>query len=316
MRRFIEGVIAGRERGLFASCYKLVMLLPAMIYGMVLHGRHFCYQIGVLKSVKLSIPVVSIGNVVCGGTGKTQLVIALAESLMQKRRVAIVSRGYPVHRGEPMEVVSDSMSSKCGDEPKLLAMRLPEAIVVVGKDRVKAAKLAIARGAELIVLDDGMQHRRLKRDIEIGIGPSVGHYLPRGRLRDVPSRLKCAKLVFEQADLASRPIGVFSLNGQAVEIPKRVSLFCGIGNPKRFVKTVEKMGCEIVQKRFLADHEAIGKKELAQLAQNVDAIVCTEKDWVKLQKDLPYPICWVKCELDVIGKRAAWEATLETIGAL
>ena len=316
MRRYLEAVIAGRERGLFASCYKGVMVVPSMLYGMALHGRHFCYRVGVFKQVKLSVPVVSIGNVVCGGTGKTQLVIVLAKMLMQKRRIAIVSRGYPVFRGKPKEVKAQSAPHVCGDEAVLLARRLPEALVVVGKSRVEAAKLAMKRGAEIVLLDDGMQHRRLRRDVEIGMGPSVGHYLPRGRLRDLPSRLKRAQLHLEEADMKIRPVGVFSLTGEAIETPKRVSLFCGIGNPKRFVKTVEELGCEIVQTRFLADHETIGEKEIATLAQGVDAVVCTEKDWVKLRQDLPYPICWVKCELDIVGQHAAWKKTLEAIGAL
>ena len=316
MRSYIEGVISGREQGFLASCYKIIAGLPAIVYAAVLHGRHLCYRFGIFEQVKLSVPVVSVGNVVCGGTGKTQLVIALATKLMQKRRVAIVSRGYPVYRGKPMQVFATSTPNVCGDEPKLLSLRLPDALVVVGRDRVQAAKHAIAQGAEIIILDDGMQHRRLQRDFEIGIGPSTGAYLPKGRLRDVPSRLKCAHLVLEQTDLATQPVGVFSLQAEAIEIPKRVSLFCGIGNPERFVKTVEQMGCEIVHKHLLADHQNIELKVLKQLAKGVDAVICTEKDWVKLDKNLSLPICWVKCELELIGKHAEWNAALETIGGL
>lgn len=316
MRRWIEGVIAGREQGFLAGCYKMAATVPSHLYAMAIHGRHLLYRVGAFKQVKLAVPVVSVGNVVCGGTGKTQLVIALTERLMGNRKVGIVSRGYPVHRGEPMRVSAATDATVCGDEPKLLAKRLPDAIVVVGRDRIAAAKLAIEQGAELIVLDDGMQHRRLRRDVEIGIGPSMGHYLPKGRLRDLPSRLECADLVFEAADLAARPIGLFTLDGEEMEVPKKVALFCGIGNPERFVKTVKEMGCEVVHTRFLADHEAIGRRGLDTLSQGVDAVLCTEKDRVKLNGNFPYLVGWVKSEIKITGKREAWEMTLKKIGCL
>lgn len=316
MRRWIEGVIAGRTKGVMASTYKMVMTLPSYLYGTALYGRHLLYKVGVFQQVKLPVPVISIGNVICGGTGKTQLVIALVKQLMESKTVGVVTRGYPVHRGEPMRVSEAIDVRVCGDEPKVLAMHLPKAIVVVGKDKVAAAQLAIEHGAELIVLDDGMQHRRLRRDIEIGIGPSSGSYLPCGRLRDLKSRIKHADLVLDPEDLEVKSVGVYSLKGEPMDLPKKVSLFCGIGNPMGFVKTVEGMGCEIVQSLFLADHAKISKSELSQLAKGVDAVLCTEKDRVKLTEDLPYPIGWVKSEMKVVGKQDAWTMTLKKIGTL
>ncbi|MCH9609165.1 MAG: Tetraacyldisaccharide 4'-kinase [Chlamydiales bacterium] len=314
MRRWLEGVIAGRQKGFVASCYRGLMTVPSWFYAIFLHIRHALYTLGLKRATWFDVPVVSVGNIVVGGSGKTQLILLLADELKEKR-IAILTRGYPVYRGKPMRVLKTTPATLCGDEPKLLAKRLPDAIVIVGRDRIKGAKLAIELGAELILLDDGMQHRRLGRDIEIGLGSREGDFLPKGRLRDLPKRMEKADLVLGPSDLRCRPAGLFSENGKGVDVPKKVALFCGIGNPEGFVETVKEMGCDIVKTQFLADHEKMGIKELKKLATGVDMVVCTEKDQVKLE-GIDASFGWVKSEMHVINNHDAWETTLEQIRSL
>lgn len=130
--------------------------------------RNTAYDRGTLKEVDSGLFVISIGNIVAGGTGKTPLAAFIAEELSQKKKVAILSRGYRGTLGKDiLHVTSKTPPSLCGDEPRLLADMLPEVLVFAGKDRVQAAEKAKAAGAEILLLDDGMQHRRLRRDVEI-----------------------------------------------------------------------------------------------------------------------------------------------------
>ncbi len=154
----------------------------SFLWGFVSFLKNFFYDVGLFKSVQVDCPVVSVGNLVAGGTGKTPFVHFLGKRFAS-RKTAVLSRGYG----------SD-------DEPKLLQRKLPFAKVYVGKDRVQLAKKAVQEGAELILLDDGFQYRKLHRDFDLvllfGEDPfGKGHYLPRGFLRDSPKRLKQADLI-------------------------------------------------------------------------------------------------------------------------
>ena len=150
------------------------------LFSLAIRLRHFLYDRGWLRSYAVRCPVVSVGNIEAGGTGKTPLVLLLAEAF-RHRKVALLTRGY----------------GEVPDEAPLLQKRAPFAKVYVGKDRLVSAQKAIAEGAELIILDDGLQHRRLKRDFElVAISETLDvwkkqgpfRYLPWGRLRDTPRR--------------------------------------------------------------------------------------------------------------------------------
>lgn len=239
---------------------------------------------------KVAVPVISIGNVVAGGTGKTPFVHLLAKNFSKTKKVAILSRGYG-----PMP-----------DEPMLLARRLPNVGVYVGKDRVALAKQAVKEGAELIFLDDGFQHRRLHRDLDIVLhGQGKEHYLPWGFLRDSPSRLKTAEVV-DTKDTRLVLKRILDLQGR--EIPSirgwEVGIFCGIARPERFKKTVEELGAKVVKEVYFADHELA---DLSLLGEGV--WICTEKDFVKLPKtDLA--IYFLEMEMQVEGL----EKIIEKIG--
>ena len=253
-------------------------------FGGVVRRRNRLYERGFLEQRKSQIPVVSVGNIVAGGTGKTPVTLLLAERLLRELRVAIVSRGYlseAEKRKEPL-LVSEGQGplfgpKMCGDEVYLLSTRLPKAIVVAGRDRFKAANMAANAGADVVLLDDGMQHRQLARDIEVvvvnGLDPyGGGYFLPRGHLRDEPRRLREADLIVvnegdeieenvPQVVMENRPQKIFLPDGKEMHLAlgSCVGVFCGVGNPTCFVETVEKMGHKVVVTHFLRDHRKIGQ---------------------------------------------------------
>lgn len=251
----------------------LVLLAPlSWAWGLWVTVKNFLYDIYFLKPVRLVKPVISVGNLVAGGVGKTPLVVLIAEELAP-RRVAILSRGY-----------------RTADEPELLRRRLPHAMVYVDGDRVRAGRKAIAEGAEVLLLDDGFQHRRLARDLDLlvlsGDDPwGGGHFLPWGLLRDAPERVGQAHFVFVNPFDGAPPyrngvgVRVEPVGWLGVEPPPgaEVGLFCGIARPERFRQMVEGMGYRVVEAVYLPDHGAIEWERLRGRHW-----VCTEKDWVKL----------------------------------
>jgi len=312
MRRWLEAVISGRKRGFAPSLYLFFATLPSFFYaiGALLRPylSHFTYR--------SSLPVVSVGNVVAGGSGKTQMILLLAERLKREKKVAILLRGYPLSQREPLLVHAKMDVCSCGDEALLLARRVEDAFVIVGRDRMRSAQLAEKLGAEVLLLDDGMQQRQLAKDVEIVLGPAEGSFLPKGRLRDLPSRAKRADLFLDSGQIKSHVLGIFTPEGEPMPLPKKVAVFCGIGTPERFVETVQQMGCEVLKTLFLADHETADLKQLGSFAEGVDALLCTEKDLVKLPADLPLKLGWVKVALEIVEKKEAVDALIERIRLL
>jgi tetraacyldisaccharide 4'-kinase len=187
-----------------------LLLLPlSIVFGVLCAARRFLYRLRVLHTVRVARPVLVVGNVSVGGTGKTPLVIWLAEKLASRGcRVGIVTRGYGGRAAQwPQDVTQDASPGDVGDEAVLLALRTQAAagtIVVAGPDRVAAAKRAIERGAEIILSDDGLQHYRLGRDAEIVVIDAArrfgnGWLLPAGPLREPRSRVRRANLIVESA---------------------------------------------------------------------------------------------------------------------
>lgn len=312
--------------------------------------RHFFYDRKLLSQKKAPIPIVSIGNIIAGGSGKTQLALLLARMLGPEMRTAILSRGFRgrwEHQKRPLLVDPKTCcAEECGDEPWLLASRLPEALVIVNKDRIKCAGLAAELGARLALLDDGMQHRKLVRDYEIividGTRP-FDRYLPQGRLREDPRRLKGADLIVcigrpnektedALAAYSSAPVvwgeivptGCYTFHGEPLEqiAQKPVAIFCGIGNPRRFLHTVEQLGGQIVSAHFVGDHRLVKEKKLIEFARmaklrGAEVLLCTEKDRVKLkQVNLPLALGWIRTELEIVKNQQAWQKALYEIKAL
>lgn len=312
----------------------------------VVNFRHRLYESKILPVHFATLPVVSIGNVVVGGAGKTQVALFLAEALSKEMRVAILSRGYlskAEHAKEPVHVdVEKHTALECGDEPWMLASRLKSTFVLVNKNRFKSALKAEKLGAQMLVLDDGMQHRELHRDFEFvvldGSDPfGGGHFFPKGRLRDDLRQLKRADLILfigspteeikgkvaqlteaKQVEMKINATKIFSLAGEKIESiqNRRVAVFCGIGNPQRFVNSIEACGADVVASHFARDHDVMKEKSLYQFAarskeRGAEYLLCTEKDKVKLPSlNPPLPIGWVRADLEIVKNRGAWDKTL------
>ena len=271
------------------------------------------YRKGVLRSCQVGVPVIVIGNITLGGTGKTPLTILLAQELKQRGlSPGIVSRGYRGNVGSlPVPVSADSDPALVGDEAVLLAMHCA-CPVVVHPDRVAAARALQEQGVDVIIADDGLQHYRLARDMEIAVvdGARIwgnGKILPAGPLREPVSRLRHVQHVLLQTENESlripgltqaTPVSQFSLQPSAAhrldsaEIRSldtykgtRVHGVAAIGNPDRFFDMLEKLGMDVVRHAF-PDHATLTVADLT-FDEPCD-VMMTEKDAVKcrgLEKD-------------------------------
>jgi len=294
------------------------LLLPfTLVYSAVVASRRFLFSLGVLRSHRVSVPVIIVGNVAVGGTGKTPVAIWLAQRLAEEGMIpAIVSRGYGGAVGaEPMQVTAESDPAEFGDEAVLIAIR-SECPVVVHPDRVAAANLAIDLGANVIVSDDGLQHFRLDRDYEIVVIDGTRRYgnrqlLPAGPLREPISRLNTIDqlLIQREADGRSellhrssdiRPLD-FRLvastfcrldNSDVRNIDEfagvKIHALAGIGNPERFFRMLEARDIEVIR-HPLPDHAEIIPGDL-EFDDELD-VVMTEKDAVKCRW-LDTSNCW------------------------
>jgi tetraacyldisaccharide 4'-kinase len=266
--------------------------------------RRFCYRVGLARSYKLPVPVVVVGNISVGGTGKTPLVLWLAEALKRKGlSPAIISRGYGGSSSGVMDVHANSDSAIVGDEPVLLVKR-SQCPVWVGRDRVKVAQslLGLHPECNVIISDDGLQYYRLQRDFEIAVvdgsrGFGNGWLLPAGPLREPASRLKTLDAVVCNGDRhngSESALNAFSmqLEGRVfhnlldptktaqttVFAEKSICAIAGIGNPARFFQQLSGLGLQFKSLVF-PDHHAFRPVDLQNI--KADAILMTEKDAVK-----------------------------------
>ena len=263
--------------------------------------------------LRVSVPVISVGNLTVGGTGKTPMVIDLASRLVARGfSPAVVARGYAAEEGQP------------NDEELLIRRHAPAVAYVADPDRVAAAREAIDRcHADVIILDDGFQHRRLARDLDMVLIDATcpwgfGHLLPRGLLREPPSALRRAHaIVVTRSDQVSaaqltrlldqlhhlapdaapltshhRVLDIHALDGSAAAIAlaqRRIVAFAAIGNPSAFRATLQRMGANIVREKWFRDHHRYTEYDvswLSTLMRRADAelLVTTEKDAVKLER--------------------------------
>jgi tetraacyldisaccharide 4'-kinase len=281
-----------------------VLLYPAsVLFRTIVALRRKAYSVTLLKSRRLPVPVVVVGNITVGGTGKTPLVLWLASFLSQHgMRPGIVSRGYGAHARAPRAVTPDSEPSRVADEPLLLAQR-SRCPVWIGADRVAAGEALLRANSQcdVIVSDDGLQHYALARDLEIAVidgtrGLGNGFMLPAGPLREPASRLREVDAVVIHApprplDKRKGAIGMKLegrefrnlLNPGHIVGPehfqrRRVHAVAGIGNPARFFAHLEALGLTFEAHPF-PDHHGYTQADLAY--EDADAILMTEKDAVK-----------------------------------
>lgn len=304
-------IISGRRHGIWPGMLRGALSLAEPAYAAVMRHRNRRYEDGRAATLRVPAPVISVGNITTGGTGKTPFVAWLAQWFAQRdRRVAIVSRGYGARGGMP------------NDEAMELATLLPAIPHLQNPDRVAAAQQAIEKFCEIILLDDAFQHRRLHRDLDIVLIDALepfgfDHLLPRGLLREPLTALQRAHvLVLSRADLVQhsereeilsrlrerapnclivesvhRPQRLFFWGGETNQVStlreQRVAAFCGIGNPHGFQKTLSGCGAEIAGFQAFSDHYAYQSRDVERLTEwaaqlGVSQVVCTMKDLVKI----------------------------------
>lgn len=325
MKQRLQEVLSGRSRPALLGA---VLRMLSMIYGPAMRARAALYRSGILSTKRLPCPVVSVGNITMGGTGKTPAAISIANLLRSMgRRPAVVSRGYGRRRERDLLVVSDGARrflgpSLGGDEPVLIAERSPGVPVIVGADRFRAGMLAVERShPDVIVLDDGFQHIRLKRDLNIALVDAQdpfgnGLLFPAGILREHPRELRRADVVvITRVDESSDPGGLVhalrSLTTAAIFtaglIPTglvgpsageerspavlrgaKVAAFAGIARPGSFFGMLRGLGADLQECTAFPDHHAFTEEDLLTIRRRAktakaDLIVTTEKDLVRLE---------------------------------
>lgn len=274
-----------------------MLLLPgAIAFGAAVALRRAAYRLGILRSTRLAVPVVVVGNVIVGGTGKTPLVLWLAAELARRGwHPGIVSRGHGGAMDAVRPVPPGGEPAVFGDEPVLLAER-SGAPVWIGRDRAAAAGALLAAHAECdaIICDDGLQHYALARDFEIAVrdarGAGNGLLLPAGPLRE-PLTRRVDAWVVNGADagpgeyaMRLAPAGFRRVGPERSEVPvdalagKRLHAIAGIGNPARFFDQLRALGLDAVPHAF-PDHHRYRAGELDFPA--CDLVLMTEKDAVK-----------------------------------
>jgi tetraacyldisaccharide 4'-kinase len=297
--------------------------------------REKLYQSGILATRRLQHPVISVGNLTLGGTGKTPLVIALAEGLRDRGfKPAILSRGYGRTGGGV--VIVDSDYGQSGDEPLLMKQRLKNVPVIVGADRYEAGRAAEQRNlGNVFILDDGFQHRRLHRDVDIvTIDPvewAAGEaLLPTGRWREPKSAIARAHaacvLEMPGASMPDLPLpafhvrteieGLYRTDGSRVTPEdlkgREIVVFAGIAKPERFFATVESLGIQPLKSVRFADHHRYNANEIEALEGEV--LVTTEKDAVRLQGLTQRAYCYVRISAKISAFEGLMTLILSRIG--
>lgn len=309
------------KRNSWVDKFVVTLLVPfALVYSVVLRIRGFLYCLGIMPSFALGVPVISVGNLSVGGTGKTPFTVLLARILVARgKRVVVLSRGYGGAGGSEVRIVSDGSRillpvAEAGDEPVLLSRSVPGLIVVTCSDRYRGGLEALNRfRPDIFLLDDGFQHLRLRRELNILLLDAAkpfgnGWTLPAGLLREPLSAVRRADLiVYTRADeatacpaLADIPVcrsshrlsGVVSLCGGeltsfSIFTGKKVVAFAGIADPWSFFDALIRVGVDLVATLAFPDHCRYDRTERAEIRRVMaesaaDFLITTEKDAVKL----------------------------------
>jgi len=277
--------------------WSLLLWPLSVVFAALSALRRLCFKLGVLKSHKVAAPVVVVGNISVGGTGKTPFTLWLCDYLQQQGlKPGILSRGYGVKLTEPTLVQPSHSAADVGDEPRLLASASGRP-VLVWPNRVEGALALLAKtDVNILICDDGLQHYALQRDLEIVLidgqrGLGNGCLLPAGPLREGAWRLKCVDLVLSNSGasvwtphqltlqaLPAQPVNPASMG--LLTTGCAVSIVTGIGNPNRFVDTVQQAGFTVQSSHFFPDHHAFQPADFAGVK---GPILMTTKDAVKCQ---------------------------------
>lgn len=337
---------SGQWRGSLAATLRGGLSLLESPYAWYVARRNRQYDYGAIQPRQAGCPVISVGNISVGGTGKTPLVAWLAKWFVDRRvAVTIISRGYGSQAGRP------------NDEALELAARLPGVPHIQNPDRVMAAADAVSTNSrQVLILDDAFQHRRLARNLDIVLLDALEpfgyeHLLPRGLLREpVTSLVRAQVIALSRSDavsegrrreiearvrslapranwleLAHRPVGLRSASGQVQSLAtlhgRQIAAFCGIGNPAGFRHTLVQSSLNAVHFLEMPDHCPYGNGDLDRLqtwlasVPQVEHVVCTRKDLVKLpQESLGGKRLWaLEIELEIARGREELQTVLAEI---
>lgn len=309
MKKFIYSLMTDKAGGPFASVLKSILYMISVVYAMVILARGIFYKIGLFASSKVPIKIISVGNLTLGGTGKTPFVITLARMLkdLLHKETTVLIRGYG------------------WDEQALLKKKLLDIPILVGKDRVKSSHRAIRLyGIDTALLDDGFQHWKLARDLDIVLIDSSnpfgnGCLFPRGILREPKEALKRAGIVVltkidrGRGDIEALKRNLLGINAKLIFVEaehkpkhfydtrtkkildishvkgKRVILLSSIGDPEYFREIIIKLGAEVAAHIVFMDHHNYNQKDRKNILntcneKSFEFIVTTEKDVVKLSR--------------------------------
>lgn len=312
---------------------------------MIVTIRNYLYDRKIFKSTKLPCKIISVGNITVGGTGKTPVVIAIAKFLQQQNKtVAILSRGYG-RKTTGTQFVSDGKTNPAnwetvGDEPMLMGKHLSDIPVVVDENRIRGGKYLINKfHPEIIILDDGFQHRKIYRDIDIvlvnsNISKINNRIFSFTNFREPWKSLKRAHIIFLtksnfgppskklQAKLKTIGLPLFKTNiipslylldnkNNKIDIDyfsgKTALLFSGIGDPESFTKTVQNLNIRILDSINFKDHKNYSKSDIKKISNKyiktgADVILTTEKDFLKIgETDLPIYAIPITMDIDEKG---------------
>ncbi len=315
MNPSLHDLLSGRKSGMLAALSRGLLSAGSAGYGLGIGLRNLAYDRGWKRIERAALPVVSLGNLTTGGTGKTPFAAFVARWFRERGvRVCFISRGYKAHAGGT------------SDEALVLEQLCPDVPHLQNPDRVAAVRRAAADlDSQVVVLDDGFQHRRLTRDLDIMLIDATnpwgfGHLLPRGLLREPVSALSRATLVVitrvdqvsresveairrkiafihPQCGIAEATFPLVRLIGSAGQtraiesLPgATVAALCGIGNPSAFRANLERIGWTVAELQVFADHHNYTSADIEDLERwsrtlAVEAVVCTQKDLVKIKRD-------------------------------
>jgi tetraacyldisaccharide 4'-kinase len=321
VKEYYLSILSGQQSGFIAAIFKSTLSTFTLPYLTVLNTRSTLYKKGILRSTRLPVKVISIGNITTGGTGKTPLVEFSVKYLSEiGKKVAILSRGYGGNSSsqESNEIVND--------ECLALKENIQDVPVLAGRDRVKNGKKAINEfGVDCVVLDDGFQHFKLKRDLDIVVIDALnpfggGNLIPRGILREPLKNLKRADLfiishcnqsneqtiksIYTTLNRINSDAPVCESNHSPVHIDniidgtiletewlkgKRIYALSAIGNPESFAFTLKELDADLIRHRVFSDHHNYTQAEIDDVtseAQSLgaEAIIVTQKDMVKIRK--------------------------------
>ncbi|MBA2116264.1 tetraacyldisaccharide 4'-kinase [Bremerella alba] len=346
--RDFKAIVSGRQKGIGTSMLRGLMWVTSLFYGVGVGIRNRQFDTKVKSGERVDVPVISVGNLTLGGTGKTPMVAWLARWFREQDiRVTLISRGYGAEQGAQ------------NDEAKELEQLLPDVPHLQNPDRVAAAQVAAEElAAQVLLLDDAFQHRRIARDLDIVLidatEPFGYDYLfPRGTLREpVQSLGRADVIVLTRGDMVSeqdraaiwerivkldhdavlvemrhQPSRLLNDSGKSQTIEqlqgKKVLAFCGIGNPSGFRHTLNDAGIDVVELREFDDHHAYQREDIHALEHwttehnEVDAVVCTHKDLVKIGLDrfMDKPLWALTIEAQIVDGQAELEERLRELVA-